>query len=31
MTTTEGLVDVQSNHSVEQTVEKLKGILQAKA
>jgi len=25
-----GLIDIQSNHSVDETVEKLKGILQAK-
>ena len=30
MAATKGLVDVQSNHSVEQTVEKLKSILQSK-
>jgi hypothetical protein len=25
-----GLIDIRSNHSVDETVEKLKGILQAK-
>ncbi len=28
--TTNGIIDIPSNHSVDQTVEKLKGILQAK-
>ena len=29
-TATNGIVDVPANHSVDETVEKLKGILQAK-
>jgi hypothetical protein len=29
-TPTEGMVDKPNNHSVDETVEKLKGILQAK-
>lgn len=30
MSAAKGIVDISSNHSVDQTVEKLKGILQAK-